>query len=627
MGDNSKKKLTVDGKRKPEIKKSQVSKSLLVEVAWEVCNQVGGIYTVIRSKAPATAQLWGEKYCLIGPYVHQSVSIEFEPTENPNDPFYVAAQRMREKGYEVHYGRWLVSGRPKVILVNPYSIADRLGQIKYDLWNHHGIPSPEGDFLLNDTIAFGFLVKTYLAELANEEVTNKNIIAHFHEWMAGTPIPDIRRENIDVTTVFTTHATMLGRYLAMNDPLFYDYLSFYDWEKEAKHFNIEPQVRIERAAAHGSHVFSTVSDVTANECLHLLGRQPDLILPNGLNIQRFSILHEVQNLHQTFKEQIHEFVMGHFFQSYSFDLDKTLYFFTSGRYEYKNKGFDMTMEALARLNWKLKEANIDITVVMFYITKRPVHSINPEALQSRAMMKKIRETCEAIERQIGDKLFYAAAVNAEHKLPSLNEFVDDYWRLRLRRTLQAWKSDKLPLVVTHNLQDNDKDELLNFIRSSDMINKKEDKVKVVYHPDFIQNTNPLFGIDYDEFVRGCHLGVFPSYYEPWGYTPLECIARGVPTITSDLSGFGDYVLKYKDDHEKDGVYVVNRRYRNYDDSANQLADQMYKFVVSARGSRILQRNRVTQSAEHFDWEHLTLYYERAYALALDRLAHAQEKAE
>jgi glycogen(starch) synthase len=409
---------------------------------------------------------------------------------------------------------------------------------------------------------------------------------------------------------------MLGRYLAMNDPLFYDYLSFYDWEKEATHFNIEPQVRIERAAAHGSHVFSTVSDVTANECLHLLGRQPDIILPNGLNIQRFSVLHEVQNLHQTYKEQIHEFVMGHFFQSYSFDLDKTLYFFTSGRYEYKNKGFDMTLEALARLNWKLKEANIDVTVVMFYITKRPAHSINPEALQSRAMMKKIRETCEAIERQIGDKLFYAAAVNADHRLPSLNDFVDDYWRLRLRRTLQAWKSDKLPLVVTHNLQDNDNDELLNFIRSSDMINKKDDKVKVVYHPDFIQNTNPLFGIDYDEFVRGCHLGVFPSYYEPWGYTPLECIARGVPTITSDLSGFGDYVLKYKDDHEKDGVYVVNRRYRNYDDAANQLADQMYKFVISTRGDRILQRNRVTRSAEQFDWENLTLHYERAYSLML-----------
>ncbi|MBT30966.1 MAG: glycogen synthase [Thalassobius sp.] len=606
-------------KRKREIKKSQVSESLLVEVAWEVCNQVGGIYTVIRSKVPATTHLWGDKYCLIGPYVHQSVSIEFEPTENPSDPFYIAAKKMQEQGYEVHYGRWLVSGRPKVILVNPYSIMHRLGEIKYQLWENHGISSPDNDFLLNDTLAFGFMVKLYLAELSNKEVTEKKIIAHFHEWMAGTPIPALRRENINVTTIFTTHATMLGRYLAMNDPLFYDYLSFYDWEKEATHFNIEPQVKIERAAAHGAHVFSTVSDVTANECLHLLGRQPDVILPNGLNIQRFSVLHEVQNLHQTYKEQIHEFVMGHFFQSYPFDLDKTLYFFTSGRYEYKNKGFDVTMEALARLNWKLKESRIDTTVVMFYITKRPVVSINPEALQSRAMMRKIRETCEAIERQVGDKLFYAAAVSADHRLPSLNEFIDDYWKLRLRRTLQAWKSNKLPLVVTHNLQDNDNDELLNFIRSSNMVNKVDDKVKIVYHPDFIQNTNPLFGIDYDEFVRGCHLGVFPSYYEPWGYTPLECIARGVPTITSDLSGYGDYVLKTDEDHEKNGVYVVNRRYRNYDDAANQLADQMYKFVITQRSERILQRNRVTTSAEKFDWEHLTSYYEQAYSLALDRL--------
>lgn len=625
MGDTSKKNYSKDKKRKREIKKSQVSQSLLLEVAWEVCNQVGGIYTVIRSKVPATMQLWGDKYCLIGPYVHESVSIEFEPSENTSDPFYVAAQRMQEKGFEVHYGRWLVSGRPKVILVNPYSIVDRLGDIKYDLWNHHGIPSPEGDFLLNDTIAFGFLVKTYLAELANKEVTEKNIIAHFHEWMAGTPIPSIRRENIDVTTIFTTHATMLGRYLAMNDPLFYDYLSFYEWEKEAIQFNIEPQVKIERAAAHGAHVFTTVSEVTANECLHLLGRQPDLILPNGLNIQRFSVLHEVQNLHQTYKEQIHEFVMGHFFQSYPFDLDKTLYFFTSGRYEYKNKGFDITLEALARLNWKLKEARIDTTIVMFYITKRPVVSINPEAFQSRAMMRKIRETCEEIERQVGDKLFYAAAVSDDHKMPSLNEFIDDYWKLRLRRTLQAWKSNKLPLVITHNLKDDANDELLNFIRSSDMVNKIDDKVKIVYHPDFIENTNPLFGMDYDEFVRGCHLGVFPSYYEPWGYTPLECIARGVPAITSDLSGFGDYVLKNNEDHERNGIYVMNRRYRNFDDAANQLADQMYKFVTSMRSDRILQRNRVTRSAEQFDWETLTTYYERAYTLALERLTHIHEQ--
>ncbi|MDW7693504.1 glycosyltransferase [Flammeovirgaceae bacterium SG7u.111] len=602
-----------------QITKKNVSKTLLTEIAWEVCNQVGGIYTVIRSKVPSMIDLWGENYCLIGPYVNSSVNIEYEIQENPNDPFYVAAKRMQDKGFEVYYGRWLVSGRPKAILVNPHSIIDKLGEIKFGLWENHGIETPDGDFMLNDVLTFGFMVKLYLAELANEEVTTKNIIAHFHEWMAGTPIPDIRKENIPITTVFTTHATLLGRYLAMNDPLFYDYLGFYDWQKEAKHFNIEANVKIERAAAHGSHVFTTVSEVTAAECKHLLGREIDVILPNGLNIERFTAMHEVQNLHQNFKEMIHEFVMGHFFQSYAFDLDNTLYFFTSGRFEYHNKGFDLTLEALARLNWKMKEQNIDTTVVMFYVTKRPFHSINPSALQSRAMMKKIRDTCEAIEKQVGDKLFYAAAISPDLKLPSLNEFVDDYWRLRLRRTLQSWKSNSLPLVVTHNLVDDQKDPLLNFVRESDLINKYDDRVKIVYHPDFIQNTNPLFGIDYDEFVRGCHLGVFPSYYEPWGYTPLECIARGVPTVTSDLSGFGDYVLKNMEDYENNGISVINRRYRNYDEAANQLCDYMLDFVKQNRRDRILERNRVERASELFDWHHLTLAYDRAYSIALERL--------
>ena len=154
---------------------------------------------------------------------------------------------------------------------------------------------------------------------------------------------------------------------------------------------------------------------------------------------------------------------------------------------------------------------LDTTVVMFLVTKQPFHSMNPYALQSRAMMEEIRQTTRSIERIVGDKLFYSVASSRENKLPNLNEFVDDYWRLRLRRILQSWKSDTLPLVVTHNLADDHSDEILNGIRSHGLLNHRNHKVKVVYHPDFIASTNPLFGMDYTQFVRGCHLGVFPSY--------------------------------------------------------------------------------------------------------------------
>ena len=161
-------------------------------------------------------------------------------------------------------------------------------------------------------------------------------------------------ENVPVSLVFTTHATLLGRYLAMNDPEFYNHLPFFNWLDEAINFNIESPVRIERAAAHGSHVFTTVSEVTARECVHLLGRDPDVVTPNGINNERFAVLHEFQNLHQEYKEKIHQFVMAHFFSNYTFNLDKTIYLFTSGRFEFRNKGFGLTLEALARLNYLMQ---------------------------------------------------------------------------------------------------------------------------------------------------------------------------------------------------------------------------------------------------------------------------------
>ncbi len=596
---------------------SNVKNSILVEAAWEVVNQVGGIYTVIRSKAPTAGELWGENYCLLGPYYYHNVTAEFDPIETSDDIFGQTVQRMRDEGFEVHYGHWLVTGRPKVILFNLGSMHPKLGDVKYWLWQDHGISIPD-DQMSNDVVAFGELCRVFLHHLCVVTNYDQNIIAHFHEWMAGAGIPRIRKDNIPITTVFTTHATLLGRYLAMNHPVFYDHLPFLDWSKEARHFNIEGNVRIERAAAHGCHVFSTVSEVTANECKYLLGREPDVILPNGLNIQRFEALHEFQNLHLENKEMIHRFVMSHFFQSYTFDLDKTLYFFTSGRYEYLNKGYDLTLEALARLNYRLKKEGSDTTVVMFFITKRPYSSINPDVLQSRALMEELKHTVEAIKEQIGERLFYEAAATNDYKLPQLSDFVDDYWRLRYRRTLQSWKSDKLPPVITHNIYDDAKDDILNFLRNSNLVNNQDDRVKVVYHPDFINYTNPLFGMEYGQFVRGCHMGIFPSYYEPWGYTPLECIASGIPTVTSDLAGFGDYVLKNVNEYFENGISVTRRVERSFDDSADELANFLYDYVKLSRRERIDLRNRTEASSTQFDWSQLYRHYESAYQLALER---------
>ncbi|PAC28222.1 glycosyltransferase [Flectobacillus sp. BAB-3569] len=590
---------------------------ILIEIAWETCNQVGGIYTVIRTKVPSMVEKWGDDYFLLGPYFPQTASAEFEPIHDLDDSVLgKTVQKMRSMGYGVHYGYWLVTGKPRIVLFDFWSIYNNINALKAGLWERHQVSTLNTEELVSHVIAFGEMVRVFLTELAKEQQNKIDIVAHFHEWMAASAIPDLRKDQIKVATVFTTHATMLGRYLAGNVPNFYDKIDTFDWLKEARHYGIEAQATLERLAALQAHVTTTVSDVTAKECEYLLGKVPDLILPNGLNITRFSAMHEHQNLHTKYKDRINEFVMGHFFQSQPFNLEKTLYFFTSGRYEYSNKGYDLTLEALARLNWKMKQAKIDKTVVMFFITKQPYHSIDPEVLHSRAVMDEIRETCNSIEKQVGEQLFKASASSSDLQMPDLNNFVDEYWRLRLRRTIQTWKNNKRPKVVTHLLKQNDG--ITDFVQKSNLMNNPEDKVKIVYHPDFIVSTNPLFGLDYGQFVRGCNLGVFPSYYEPWGYTPLECIARGVPTITSDLSGFGDYMMQIMRDYEHWGVMVVNRKTQDFYKAAEQLSEMLLKFVKQSLRERITQRNRVESISDTFDWSNLRTYYDTSHDLALKR---------
>ncbi len=600
---------------------------LIIECAWEVCNQVGGIYTVIRSKVPAAIDLWGDDYCLLGPLETEDISAEFEPIQNATDPIGRTVDKMRAMGYEAWYGRWLVTGRPRVVLLNPQNVFNRIDTLHRHLNLDLGINTNKEDSLLEKMMMWADLNRTFFTILSKEVVRNtRPIVAHFHEWMSALPILDIKREGLPISTVFTTHATMLGRYLAGNDPGFYKKLPNFDWQVESRKFGILPQVQIERGAAHSTDCFTTVSDVTGLECEHLLGVKPHLITPNGLNITRYVAYHEVHNRHQLYKDKIHEFVIGHFFSSYNFDLDNTLYFFTSGRYEFRNKGYDITLEALKWLNAQMVKEGIKKTVVMFFITKKPTWSINPDVLESRGVMQEIKRNCEAIEKQLGERLFYAATGSSEeHKLPNLNELIDDYWKLRYRRTIQSWKTKSWPIIITHNLVNDIEDEILNYMRGNQMVNSPLDRVKLVYHPDFIESTNPLFGLDYGQFVRGCHLGIFPSYYEPWGYTPLECVARGVPAITSDLSGFGSYVESMEADHEERGIYVLQRKKQPEKKAVEDLGRYMLHFVKSNRRYRMIQRNRLEDFSENFDWNVLIENYQKAYNQAIK--VHAKEKAE
>ena len=587
--------------------------TLLFEVAWEVCWQLGGIYTVLRTKAAAMLERWEDRYCLIGPYNPATAALEFE--EKPTEGIIrETLDRLRAQGIPCHYGRWLISGRPRVILLDYRARFGRLHEDKYLMWTDHGIDMPAGDGEVNEVVAFGFTVAEFFRELA-QVAGNRTILAHFHEWMGGVAVPRIAHLKLPITTVFTTHATLLGRYLASDNPYFYQHLPFLNPEGEARKYNILPRHLIEKAAAHASTVFTTVSEVTAFESERLLGRAPEAILPNGLNIQRFAALHEFQNLHQKYKEKINEFVTGHFFPSYTFDLDRTLYFFTSGRYEYRNKGIDLFIEALWRLNGRLRAYPDRPTIVAFVVTRAPNRHINVGVLQSQAMFDDLRNTCADVERQMGRKLFLAATTG---RLPTMNELLPDDTVVRMKRAMHVWRTPRQPTVVTHDLIDDAGDPTLKHLRHRHLLNAPDDPVKVVFHPEFLTATSPVMNLDYTDFVRGTHMGIFPSYYEPWGYTPMESVALGVPAITTDLSGFGAYVNRHVEHAADNGVFVVNRRNTSFDQSAEELTNILFQFCQLNRRQRIEMRNRVERLSEMFDWSTLIGHYHEAHDMALER---------
>jgi len=441
------------------------------------------------------------------------------------------------------------------------------------------------------------------------------VIAHFHEWLSGIGLVLCRTRGIDVSTIFTTHATLLGRYLCAANVDFYNNLSKFSVDAEAGNRQIYHRYCIERAAAHSSHVFTTVSDITALEAEHLLKRKPDVILPNGLNVKDTQCLHEFQNLHALAKEKIHNFVRGHFYGHFDLDLDKTVYMFIAGRYEYSNKGADMFIEALNRLNHKLKVINSDVTVVAFLIFPAQTNNFNVESLKGQAIVKQLKETVDDIKDQIGDKLFDFCL---RGKLPNNEELLNRDDLVKLKRCMYANQCSSLPPVVTHNMKDDGNDPILNQIRKVNLFNSKNDRVKIIFHPEFLSQTSPLLSMDYDEFVRGCHLGVFPSYYEPWGYTPAECMIKGIPSVTTNLSGFGCFMERHLHDARAYGIYIVDRRFRSGEESCQQLTDYLYYFSRMSRRERIVQRNRTERLSELLDWSRLGRYYADARRLAVER---------
>ncbi|XP_041471653.1 glycogen [starch] synthase, muscle-like [Lytechinus variegatus] len=587
------------------------------EIAWEVANKVGGIYTVIRSKAPYTVDELGDQYILLGPYNESTVRTEVEIMEPENHRIKAVLDKMKEQNVKAVFGRWLIDGSPNVVLFDIGTAAKFLETWKNELFDLSHIGVPWHDKEGNDAIIFGNMCTWFLADYRAqfEEWERPLLIAQFHEWMSGIGLLLCRLKHIDVSTIFTTHATLLGRYLCAGNVDFYNNLDKFNLDKEAGDRGIYHRYCMERAAAQTSHVFTTVSKITADEAEHLLKRRPDVILPNGLNVVKFQAIHEFQNLHAKAKNKISDFVRGHFHGHYDFDLDKTLYFFIAGRYEYSNKGADLFLESLARLNHYLKASKSDKTVVAFLIMPTKTNNFNVESLRGQAICKQLKETSAELQTKMGQRLF-ETALRGEIIKPEDLLLSEDL--VKLKRCIYASQRPNLPPICTHNVIDDHQDPVLCNLRRLKMFNDRHDRVKVIFHPEFLSSTNPLFACDYEEFVRGCHLGVFPSYYEPWGYTPAECTVMGIPSVTTNLSGFGLFMGEHVADPTSYGIYIVDRRFKSGEESIQQLAGYMFDFTRLNRRQRILQRNRTERLSELLDWKNLGVYYRKARYVALNK---------
>ncbi|XP_018946448.1 glycogen [starch] synthase, liver isoform X1 [Cyprinus carpio] len=588
---------------------------LLFEVSWEVTNKVGGIYTVIQTKAKITVDEWGENYIMMGPYYEHNFKTQVEKCEPPNQAIKAAMDSLINNGCQVHFGRWLIEGSPYVILFDIGAAAWNLDRWKGDLWNACSIGLPYHDREANDSLVFGSLVAWFFKELTDQLQDKPNVIAHFHEWQAGTGLVLSRSRKIPLATVFTTHATLLGRYLCAGNADFYNNLDKFNIDQEAGERQIYHRYCLERAAVHCAHVFTTVSQITAVEANHMLHRQPDVVTPNGLNVRKFSAMHEFQNLHSMNKAKIQEFVRGHFYGHLDFNLEKTLFFFIAGRYEFSNKGADLFLESLSRLNYLLRVQKSDVTVVVFFIMPAKTNNFNVESLKGQAVRKQLWDTAQSVKEKFGKRL-YESLLRGE--IPDMSKILDRDDFTIMKRAIYATQRHSFPPVTTHNMLDDSTDPILSNIRRIGLFNGRNDRVKIVFHPEFLSSTSPLLPMDYEEFVRGCHLGVFPSYYEPWGYTPGECTVMGIPSVTTNLSGFGCFMEEHVSDPSEYGIYIVDRRFRSADESCNQLTQFMFSFCQQSRRQRIIQRNRTERLSDLLDWRYLGRFYMHARHLALSR---------
>ena len=534
----------------------------IFETSWEVCNKVGGIYTVLSTRAKTLQEIMQDRIVFIGPdcFNGEENPYFFEDKALFNDWLAVT----KHDGLSLKIGRWNTPGTPIAFLVDfKASYADK-NKFYGELWERYGVDSLHayGDY--DDSAMFSYATAKVVESFFRFYLCNcTNVIFHANEWQTGFAALALRHDVPEIATIFTTHATGIGRSIAGNNKPLYDYLQAYNGDQMADELNMQSKHSIEKQTAHYVDCFTTVSDITAVECKELLDKPVDAVLPNGFEddfVPKATLFTKKRNATRKRLLRIAEALTGSKLD------DNTLIVSTSGRYEFRNKGIDVFIEAINKLR---HDEELQRDVVAFI--EVPGWVARPRTdLQERLATNKTYDTA----------LF-------------------------------------LPLV-THELHNMDADRVLNMARHLGIANAPTDKVKLIFIPCYLNGDDGIVNMSYYDVVLGNDLCVYPSYYEPWGYTPLESIAFKVPCITTDLAGFGLWAnqLKGKFCEITDGVKVIHRTDNNYFEVADSIKQTIKEYAAMDKKTVEKCRANAQKLSKKALWREFIQAYKTAYDIAI-----------
>ena len=550
------------------MKESKMTPDFIFESSWEVCNKVGGIYTVLSTRAKTLQEQFPDKLVFIGPDL-------WKGKENPlflEDVklWKLWVKKAAEAGLHVRVGRWNIPGQPYVVLVDFQPYFERKNELYGATWNDFGVDSLHayGDY--DESSMFSYAAALVVESFYRTKLSSKKkVVYQAHEWMTALGALYIRKNVPEVATIFTTHATSIGRSIAGNGKPLYEYLWAYNGTQMAGELNMEAKHSVERQAAHNVDCFTTVSDVTGRECAELLDKPCDVILPNGFEADFVPVGVAFNKRRSEARAKILQVANALTGVEFS---DDTLVVATSGRYEYRNKGIDIFLEAAYRTLY-----NNDLERPVLMLIQVPAWVESPRTdLQERLAMGGMYDTA----------------------LPNP--------------------------VITHNLHEAWNDPVLNFLQSHGMRNDADSRVKVIFVPCYLDGNDGIFQKPYYDLLIGDDLTAYPSYYEPWGYTPLEAIAFHVPCVTTSLSGFGAWANATigRDCKIEDGVEVISRNDYNALEIAEQLSNVIVHYATLDKKDVDKARRNAAKLAEKALWKHFITSYYDAYDVAL---RHAKER--